>query len=101
MNNVTLKFYNKQGLVFDYKIENKGVGYNYFILKDLIIEKNPFKERYQNNNDVFMHVRLGDVPYYNPGLNYYLKALSTLNFNKLYISSVSSISINQANLLFL
>ncbi len=39
MENVILKFYNKQGLVFDYKIENKGVGYNYFILKDLIIEK--------------------------------------------------------------
>lgn len=39
MENVVLKFYNKQGLVFDYKIENKGVGYNYFILKDLIIEK--------------------------------------------------------------
>jgi hypothetical protein len=64
--------------------------YNYLnSIKDLIIEKNPFKERYQNNNDVFMHVRLGDVPYYNPGLNYYLKALSTLNFNKLYISSDS------------
>jgi hypothetical protein len=39
MENVILKFYNKQGLVFDYKIENKGVDYNYFILKDLIIEK--------------------------------------------------------------
>lgn len=58
-------------------------------IKDLIIEKNPFKERYENNNDVFIHIRLGDIPQYNPGLNYYLKALENLTYDKVYISSDS------------
>ena len=60
-----------------------------FEIKDLIIKKNPFKERYENNNDVFIHIRLGDIQQYNPGLNYYLKALENLNFDKVYISSDS------------
>ena len=60
-----------------------------FEIKDLIIQKNPFKERYENNNDVFMHVRLGDISQYNPGLNYYLKTLENLTYDKLYISSDS------------
>jgi len=60
-----------------------------FKIKNLIIQKNPFKERYENNNDVFMHVRLGDIQQYNPGLNYYLKALENLTYDKLYISSDS------------
>ena len=36
---ITLKFHNKQGFVFEYIFENKAVGFNYFILKDLIIRK--------------------------------------------------------------
>jgi len=60
-----------------------------FEIKNLIIEKNPFKERYQNNSDVFIHIRLGDIQYYNPGLNYYLKALENLTYDKVYISSDS------------
>jgi hypothetical protein len=60
-----------------------------FEIKDIIVEKNPFKERYQNNNDVFIHIRLGDIPQYNPGLNYYLKALENLTYDKVYISSDS------------
>jgi hypothetical protein len=30
-------------------------------IKNKIIEKNIFKTRYQNNNDLFIHIRLGDV----------------------------------------
>jgi hypothetical protein len=52
-----------------------------------IIEANKFKSRYNNNNDVYVHVRLGDVEHKNPGFAYYDKALSQLSFEKGYISS--------------
>lgn len=29
--------------------------------KETIINKNPYKERYKNNNDLFLHIRLTDV----------------------------------------
>jgi len=56
-------------------------------LKENIIYSNKYKERYCNNNDCFIHIRLGDVIFYSPGLEYYLKTLGQLNFNNLYISS--------------
>jgi len=34
------------------------------------------KDRYNNNNDIFIHIRLDDIRNYNPGLEYYLKALN-------------------------
>lgn len=40
-----------------------------------IINRNPFQNRYNHNNDVFIHIRLGDVAQYNPGLAYYKKAI--------------------------
>jgi hypothetical protein len=52
-----------------------------------VIQHNPFKERYKNNNDTYVHVRLGDVKSKNPGLEYYLKALEKVEFENLYISS--------------
>lgn len=53
-----------------------------------IISKNEFKERYNSNKDIFIHIRLGDVAYLNPGLNYYLKSIKNIeNFDNLYISS--------------
>ena len=62
--------------------------YNHLqIMKSQIIQKNPFKERYHENNDVFVHIRLTDVAHFNPGLDYYLKAISKISFGKLYISS--------------
>lgn len=66
-------------LIYDYL--------NSEIIKSNIIEKNPFKENYNANNDLFVHIRLGDIASYNPGLNYYLKAISRINFDKLYIST--------------
>jgi len=53
-----------------------------------IMNKNPFQHRYNNNNDVFIHVRLGDVAQYNPGLSYYKKAIEECGpLNNIYIST--------------
>lgn len=65
--------------------------FNHFqtVLKSGIIDKNKFKDRYENNNDVFIHVRLGDVADKNPGFEYYNKVLSAIQFDKGYLSSDS------------
>lgn len=67
---------------------------NYF-LEDInkinIINNNIFKTRYNNNNDIFIHVRLGDISdtiWIHP-FSYYDKALSGINFENGYISSDS------------
>jgi len=52
-----------------------------------IIQANSNNPRYDANNDVFIHVRLGDVPHHNPGYEYYNKVLSGLEFTNGYISS--------------
>jgi hypothetical protein len=55
--------------------------------QQLIIAANKFKDRYKTNNDVFIHVRLGDVTDKNPGFIYYDKALSQITFENGYIAS--------------
>jgi len=55
--------------------------------KQNIINKNPFKERYNNNNDLFIQVRLTDAARFNPGLEYYLNTISKIHFDKLYIGT--------------
>jgi hypothetical protein len=66
---------------------------NYDIIKSNIIQKNKFKERYNNNNDLFIHIRLGDVTQFSPGIDYYLKSIKYVkefkNFDNIYISSDS------------
>jgi hypothetical protein len=61
------------------------------IIKSNIIKKNKFKERYNNNNDLFIHIRLGDIAHFNPGIEYYLKSIKFVkefkNFNDIYIAS--------------
>lgn len=52
-----------------------------------VIEANKFRDRYTSNNDVFIHVRLGDVTHLNQGFAYYDKALSLLTFEYGYIAS--------------
>jgi hypothetical protein len=53
-----------------------------------IMQKNYHKSRYDNNNDIFIHVRLGDVTEKTSHLlGYYEKVINTLNFNQGYISS--------------
>jgi hypothetical protein len=54
-----------------------------------IINANCHKSRYENNNDVCIHVRLGDVPQYNPGFAYYDNLLVSLNFTNGFICSDS------------
>jgi hypothetical protein len=56
-------------------------------IKSNIIEKNPFKHLYNANNDLFIHIRLTDVAHYNPGIDYYLNTIKTIQFNNLYIST--------------
>jgi len=52
-----------------------------------IKKSNPYASRYGNNNDVFIHVRLGDALCHNPGFDYYDNVMSKIHFNDGYISS--------------
>lgn len=58
-------------------------------IKSNIIEKNIFKSRYNENNDLFIHVRLTDVSHLNPGIYYYTKTIESLKlkFDNIYIST--------------
>lgn len=56
-------------------------------IKSNIIDKNPFKMRYNTNNDLFIHIRLTDVERYNPGIGYYKNAIANVSFDKLFIST--------------
>ena len=58
-------------------------------LKTSIKNANNYKNRYNNNDDVFIHIRLGDVAVFNPGFEYYDKALSIIQYDKGYISTDS------------
>ena len=55
--------------------------------KNNIILKNPFKERYENNNDLVVHIRLTDAFKMNVGLEYYLKLINKIEYNTLYIAT--------------
>ena len=64
--------------------------YNYLHKNDImqhIIDNNPYKERYNTNNDLFIHIRLDDAASFNPGIKYYLRTIKTINFENLYIGS--------------
>ena len=56
-------------------------------VKNNIIENNPFKARYEKNNDVCLHIRLTDAAQFNPGAQYYLNTLASITFEKLYITT--------------
>ena len=56
-------------------------------VKHSVIQNNPFNERYNKNNDAYIHIRLGDVEQHNPGVNYYLKAISATKCDSIYIST--------------
>jgi hypothetical protein len=58
--------------------------YNY--LQNELFCKGKINEN-SDKNDCFIHIRLGDVTSHNPGIKYYLKALSMITFDKLYIAS--------------
>lgn len=57
-------------------------------LSDAIETANPYRERYNNNNDLFMHIRLDDIKTYGPFIDYYMDALEAVpSFDKVYVSS--------------
>jgi hypothetical protein len=65
-----------------------------YFTKKHIFEKirnhNTYKNRYDNNNDLFIHVRLGDVTSKtNHLLDYYINIVDTKQFSKGYITSDS------------
>lgn len=47
-------------------------------VKTSITGKNPYRSRYDNNQDCFIHIRLGDVVQWSPGLEYYKSALDRI-----------------------
>jgi hypothetical protein len=66
--------------------------YSYLRTDEVISEvilKNPFSDRYNKNNDLFIHIRLSDAAHFNPGVNYYLNIIKQINYDNLYISSDS------------
>jgi hypothetical protein len=52
-----------------------------------IINKNPFKQRYNNNDDLILHIRLTDAAHYCFSINYFEKIISLNNYNNLYIAT--------------
>lgn len=64
--------------------------YNYLHkdkIKSNIIYNNWFKDRYDKNNDLFIHIRLTDAEHFNPGIQYYINAIKNIIFDNLYIST--------------
>ena len=59
------------------------------ITKRTTFTNNKYKDRYNNNNDCYVCVRLGEVAKYNPGFGYYDYILSTLSVNNIYLSTDS------------
>jgi hypothetical protein len=56
--------------------------------KDNIIKCNKFKERYNNNNDIFIHIRLGDTINWRIETNNYIaNTIKLLNYDNIYIAS--------------
>ena len=68
--------------------------HNYLNQDDLvnkITNNNPYKNRYNNNNDCFVHIRLGkSVEKWNPGFEYYDSILSKLVVDTIYIATDSN-----------
>jgi len=56
-------------------------------MKENIMEKNPFRERYNANHDLFVHIRLTDVAHFTPGLDYYLNGIQRIPHDNLYLST--------------
>ena len=63
--------------------------YNYIktTCKESIIQYNKFKERYNNNNDIFIHIRLGDTIQWRIETDYYINTIKLLNYDNIYIAS--------------
>lgn len=54
-----------------------------------IISVNNYRDRYEKNNDIFIHIRLSDASQWNPGINYYKKCIEKIDYDNIYVSSDS------------
>ena len=89
----------KKNLIIENKISCQTREFCFFLKEQLktiftenIKNKNIFNERYNNNNDLFIHVRLGDVQdilQLHNSFKYYDQMLSIMFYEKAYISSDS------------
>ena len=50
-----------------------------------IMGKNPYKERYKNNNDLFLHIRLTDAKQWNVGIDYFIHCINSIKYDNIYI----------------
>lgn len=73
---------------------NHGILYTEFFqnLDFLISYKNEIKNMFQlppitENNNLFIHVRLGDATKFNPGIDYYRNCIQSITFDKGYITT--------------
>jgi hypothetical protein len=79
--------------VNDYYFQTKTIShtlrdyFNTIKIKQNIQNKNPYRERYNNNNDVFIHIRLGDAIQFSQNFDYFNNVLNKLSFDKGYITS--------------
>ena len=73
------------GILFDGNFQTKGFVTEF---KEDILSHFKFEEEFFENR-VFVHVRLSDVSHLNPGINYYRKALKSINFESGFISTDS------------
>jgi hypothetical protein len=65
------------------------IHFNNPLIKTNIIKKNIYKDRYKNNNDIFLHIRMGDVEKMgmNNNFEYFQNILSKYPHNEGYIAS--------------
>ena len=56
---------------------------------DMLKNNSIYNERYNNNNDVFIHLRLGDIAEWgwNESFSYYEKVLSQIEYDNVFVSS--------------
>lgn len=57
--------------------------------QERIIARNPFSVRYRANEDLFIHVRLGDLETHTPGMWYFEYVLDNIPYDKVYLSTDS------------
>jgi hypothetical protein len=85
INSIKIDYYNNFGLRFSNSFQCKE-----FILQNINEIKNHFDYDYKIRKDeVFIHVRLGDVKNKNPGFEYYNYCLQNISFKQGFISSDS------------
>ena len=56
-------------------------------VRDSIAAANPFRERYGQNDDCCVHIRLTDAAHHNPGLEYYSQCLSAILCQDIYVAT--------------